>query len=90
MALQKVVAPGRDFVVTPGVRFRGVPFIMRRFRSRVVTDLDKSYVQMWVETKKTNKQGLHCKLEKFSARLWFNIIKWCHPKMVTPGSGRPS
>ena len=57
VALQKVVAPGRDFVVTPGAGFHGVHFIMRRFRSRVVTDLDKSYVQMRVETKKkqTNK-----------------------------------
>ena len=89
MALQKVVAPGRDFMVISETGFHGVPFIMRRFCSGVVTDLDKSYVQMQVETKKTNKQGLH-KLEKFSARLWFHIIIWCHPKMVSPGSGRPS
>ena len=45
VALQKVAAPGRDFVVTPGAGFHGVPFIIRRFRSGVVTDLDKSYVQ---------------------------------------------
>ena len=56
VALLKMVAPWRDFVVTPRAGFHGVPFIMRRFRSRVVTDLDKSYVQMRVETKKkTNK-----------------------------------
>ena len=60
------------------------PFIMRPFRSGVVTDLERSYVEMRVETKK-NKQGLHHKLEKFSDRLWFNIIIWCHPKMVIPG-----
>ena len=43
-------------------------------------------VHMSMETKQNEKKGLHHKL----VELWFNIIKWCHPKMVTPGVGRPS
>ena len=36
------------------------------------------------------KQGLHHK----SVQLWFHIIiwchsKWCYPKVVSPGAGRP-
>ena len=29
------------------------------------------------------------KLVEFSAALWFHIIKWCHPKKVTPGTSPP-
>ena len=31
------------------------------------------------------KQGIHHK----SVELWFHIIIWCYPKMVSPGAGRP-
>ena len=24
-----------------------------------------------------------------SVEIWFHLIIWCHPKMVTPGAGRP-
>ena len=32
---------------------------------------------------KLKKKGIHKLVE-----LWFHIITWCHPKMVTPGAGR--
>ena len=35
---------------------------------------------------KCKQVGIHHK----SVELWFHIIIWCHPKMVTPGAGRPS
>ena len=33
---------------------------------------------------KWKKKGIHHK----SVELWFHIIIWCHPKMVTPVAGR--
>ena len=34
--------------------------------------------------KKTKNKGLHHK----SVELWFHIIVWCHPKIVSPQAGR--
>ena len=73
--------PERDFVVSP--------FVMRHFRSGVVTDLDKSYVQMLVETKKKQTRS------SLQIREVFGQIVDLHHKMVSPQngdtrSGRPS
>ena len=42
---------------------------------------------MRIETK-IKKKGLHHKLVEFSAGLWFHMIKWGHPKIVTPEASR--
>ena len=44
----------------------------------------KKKVQMTLKTKQNEKQVLYHK----SVELWFHIIIWCHPKMVSPGAGR--
>ena len=74
--------PERDFVVSP--------FIMKRFRSGVVTDLDKSYVQVLVETKKKKQTRSSPQIKEV-----FGQIVDLHHKMVSPQnddtrSGRPS
>ena len=43
---------------------------------------------MRLATKQIEKQGLQG-LHHKSVELWFHIIIWCHPQMVSLGAGRP-
>ena len=81
-----MVAPGRNFVVSP---FFG-PKTREDQKKGLRSKISGFSVQLGLETKQIKKQGLHHK----SVELWFDIIvwlhfEWCHPKMVSPGATLP-
>ena len=69
------------------------PKIQRVFGPKVSEDQKKGLrrkfrglsQRMWMETHWIETKSLHHKL----LELWFHMIKWCHPKMVTSGALSP-
>ena len=85
----KMVALGAGFVAAPFIG-QNIGEDQKKKRTLLQNELVFSPKAAYVMTKK--KKGLCLPISGFSVSKEKNKnkSKWCHPKMVTPGAGRPS